>query len=145
MLRSRKALYFRDWADMIARCENPKLKAWKNYGARGISVFEDWRKSFTAFLLYVGNRPSVGYSIDRFPNQNGNYEPGNVRWATAIEQMMNQRRNRIVFFRGRILPVTHAARLAGLSPSLVLTRAARGWPEADWFEESSKKKRHNWK
>lgn len=86
---------YRVWAHMIARCENPKIKGWHNYGGRGIRVCEEWRESFPAFLAYVGERPSPKHSIDRWPNNDGNYEPGNVRWAaTMSEQHLNSRRSR---------------------------------------------------
>ena len=85
---------YRSWKHMIARCTDPKGKSWKNYGGRGITVCERWRKSFKAFLAHVGKRPTPQHSIDRYPNNDGNYEPGNVRWATMSEQHLNSRRAR---------------------------------------------------
>jgi len=76
---------------MLHRCNNPNAKEYKNYGARGITVCDRWR-DFPAFLADVGERPSSGLSIDRI-NNDGNYEPGNVRWATPKEQSNNTRRN----------------------------------------------------
>lgn len=73
------------WAEMITRCENPKKKNFKYYGARGISVCERWRHSFQNFLADMGPRPE-GQTLDRWPNRTGNYEPGNCRWATWKEQ-----------------------------------------------------------
>jgi hypothetical protein len=78
------------WKHAKDRCFNPNDKAYKNYGARGITMCAEWRDSFAAFFADVGLRPS-GLSLDRFPNNNGNYEPGNVRWATRSEQNRNQR------------------------------------------------------
>lgn len=70
-----------------ARCTNPNNPAWKDYGGRGIKfLFE----SFEQFLAELGSRPA-GKSLDRFPNNDGNYEPGNVRWATRLEQASNRR------------------------------------------------------
>jgi hypothetical protein len=74
---------------MIWRCDNPNGASWKYYGQRGITVCERWRE-FKNFLADMGERPS-GKTIDRYPNKNGNYEPGNCRWATAKEQRANRR------------------------------------------------------
>lgn len=84
---------YQAWEGMIRRCSAKLGKNWNNYGARGISVCEEWRSSFPAFLSHVGRRPTPRYSIDRWPNNNGNYEPGNVRWATMRQQLRNTRRN----------------------------------------------------
>jgi hypothetical protein len=74
---------------MIQRCTNENACNWKRYGGRGIIIHREWIDSFEAFLEYVGPRPSMAYSIDRFPDRDGNYEPGNVRWATAKQQARN--------------------------------------------------------
>ena len=79
---------YQSWASMIQRCYNPKSKAYKNYGGRGITVCERWR-SFTSFYADMGERPE-GRSIHRI-DVNGNYEPGNCKWATASEQSRHQR------------------------------------------------------
>jgi hypothetical protein len=129
---------------MKARCGNPAIKGWENYGGRGISVCDRWRKSFPAFLMDMGMRPSPKHSLDRYPDKNGNYEPGNCRWATVIEQLQNQRRNHLVPYLGRLIPATEAARLSGISPDLVLNRLRRGWTDG-LLDPPSKKKRHKWK
>lgn len=82
---------FRVWCTMLARCANPKSDQWVNYGGRGIMVCEQWARDFGAFYAHLGPRPSNRHSIDRFPDNDGNYEPGNVRWATSKEQRLNQR------------------------------------------------------
>lgn len=77
------------WTAMIGRCSNPKNVKWKYYGALGVRVCERWL-SFENFLADMGARPT-GTTIDRYPNNAGNYEPGNCRWATSIEQRHNRR------------------------------------------------------
>lgn len=87
--QSRTKLYA-VWRGMTQRCHNPNNKAFRHYGARGISVCPEWRKSFEKFRDYMGERPSPKHSIDRIDND-GNYEPGNVRWATQKQQVQNRR------------------------------------------------------
>jgi hypothetical protein len=90
-------LSYRSWMMMHVRCEDPSHEAYKHYGGRGIRVHPAWHRSlpnhdgFRQFLLDVGARPSIDLTLDRYPNVNGNYEPGNVRWATAKDQRANQR------------------------------------------------------
>jgi hypothetical protein len=88
------------WTSMIQRCRDPKVKRWKHYGGRGIKVCPRWRK-FENFLADMGPRP-VGqstnghrflYSLDRWPDPDGNYELGNVRWATPKEQWESRRKS----------------------------------------------------
>lgn len=78
------------WGNMINRCENPDDKGYANYGARGIKVCSRWRKSFAAFAIDMGLRPTPDHSLDRLDNAKG-YSPTNCRWATRIEQAQNKR------------------------------------------------------
>jgi hypothetical protein len=90
--RYRTPEYFA-WDNMRQRCGNPKHPEYKNYGARGIKVCERW-KLFINFFADMGERPSPELSLDRI-NNDGNYEPGNCRWATPKEQANNQRRTKL--------------------------------------------------
>ena len=78
------------WIGMKHRCYNPNAIRFESWGGRGISVCDEWLKDFVAFYEHIGPRPEKGYSIDRI-NNDGDYEPGNVRWATAYEQTHNRR------------------------------------------------------
>lgn len=80
------------WGSMRHRCRNPKSSKYADYGGRGISVCERWN-SFENFLADMGRRPTPAHSLDRI-NNDGNYEPGNCRWATPKEQMNNRRAHR---------------------------------------------------
>lgn len=82
------------WTMMKQRCFNPHACGFQNYGGRGITVCDEWKDNFQAFYDYVSKLPhfgEVGYSLDRI-NNDGNYEPGNVRWATRYEQQNNRRK-----------------------------------------------------
>ena len=94
---------YETWLNMISRCEDSKRPDWNLYGGRGITICSRWRSSFEAFFSDMGPRPK-GKSLDRYPNVNGNYEPGNCRWATTKEQRSNQR------------PITHCKRGHELTP-----------------------------
>lgn len=80
----------RIWAGIKTRCFNNKVVEYPRYGGRGITMCDEWRDSFAAFYDHMGKRPSKDHSVDRI-NNDGDYEPNNVRWATREEQMRNTR------------------------------------------------------
>lgn len=79
---------YKTWQQMKERCLNPTGKDFPKYGGRGITVCDAWKNSFEDFLAHVGTRPNGCKSLDRI-NNDGNYEPGNVRWATQAQQSRN--------------------------------------------------------
>ena len=123
--QSRSPVY-RVWLQMIQRCENPNDAAFHHYGARGISVCPEWH-SFEAFIADMGVRPK-GYSLDRIDND-GNYQPGNCRWATTKQQLNNTRRNRVYEFNGRKQSLEAWCDELGIKPQALNARLnTYGWP-----------------
>jgi hypothetical protein len=116
------------WRGFIRRCTDPKDDSFSYYGGRGISVCERWLNSYPAFLENMGRKPSPKHSLDRIDND-GNYEPGNCRWATKTQQMRNRRGRRVITFFGRPMPASEAAEMVGLKYDAFLLRLDRGWTE----------------
>lgn len=81
---------YRTWDSMIGRCTRPTHGAYHKYGAKGVRICDEWRRSFLSFLQAVGERPE-GKTLDRIDNARG-YEPTNCRWATRSEQERNKRK-----------------------------------------------------
>jgi hypothetical protein len=114
------------WKAMIRRCTAPTQVGYHRYGGRGIRVCDRWRASVEDFLADVGRRPSPDHTLDRIDND-GNYEPGNVRWVAMTVQQRNRRDNRIVEFRGVPMTLTEACALAGVDRRTAHGRIKRGW------------------
>lgn len=91
MSRSRE---YESWKQAKQRCHNPNHPQFPDWGGRGITMCPEWRNDFRAFFAYMGPRPD-GHTLDRIDN-NGNYEPGNCRWATRKQQQRN-RSNTVMF------------------------------------------------
>lgn len=117
---------YSSWQAMRQRCFNPKCPKYKDYGGRGITVCDEWRHSFKAFIGYIGQRPSLQHTIDRYPDNNGNYEPGNVRWAVPAQQGRNRRNTHLVETEAGIVPVVDAAEAVGIKYSTAIGRINRG-------------------
>lgn len=115
------------WQNAKDRCLNPDSQAWPRYGARGIKVCDAWLNDFPAFFEHIGPRPSPEYSLDRYPNNDGNYEPGNVRWATDKQQKRNTSKNRLIFVLGEQMCIAEAAERFNVRYKFLAKRISRGW------------------
>jgi len=124
------------WASMKDRCGNPNSKAFPDYGGRGIKVCERWRSSYADFSADMGARPG-GYSIDRIDND-GDYAPGNCRWASRKEQQRNQRRAVYVVIDGTRYRAIELAEMSGLKAETIIERANRGLS----YEQVIQRERH---
>ena len=121
-VRGNKTPTYQTWVSMRERCYNKKRYNFKWYGGRGITVCDSWRQ-FKNFLNDMGERPP-NKTLDRIDN-NSNYEKSNCRWATRKEQGRNSRRNHIVSFNGRDLPIVVWAEEYGVNASTLQTRLNR--------------------
>lgn len=115
------------WAGMHQRCLNPNAQRFQDYGGRGISVAPQWN-DFSQFLRDVGQPPSPQHSLDRILND-GNYEPGNVRWALPIVQNNNARRNVRITYRGENHTVAQWERILGFPENRLGQRLRLGWSD----------------
>ncbi len=114
------------WHSMMARCYDPRHKAYPGYGARGIKVCERWH-SVEAFVVDMDEPPTRGHSIDRIDNTKG-YEPGNCRWATAREQAQNRSSSVFHEHAGLRLCLSEWANRVGISPDTLAKRLIAGYP-----------------
>lgn len=118
---------YRIWAAMLTRCRNPNQRAFRHYGGRGITVCERWSK-FENFLTDMGEAPA-GHSIERTDND-GDYDPGNCRWATSSEQANNTRVNIFIEWNGERLTRSQWEKRLGMAPTTLRGRLRSGWPLA---------------
>lgn len=116
------------WQGMKTRCYNKNSKHYKDYGGRGISICDRWLQSFENFFEDMGKRPSNKHSLDRFPNNDGNYEPSNCRWATKMQQAANCRSNHWVEYNGEKMIVADWARKFNTTDNRILERIKNGLP-----------------
>lgn len=115
---------YKAWQSMRERCLNSKNRAWLRYGGRGIKVCERWTM-FANFLADMGDRPA-GRSLDRI-NNDGDYEPGNCRWATNTEQQNNRAVNRTLTLNGMSKTIARWAKDTGIGYTTIMERLRRGW------------------
>jgi len=119
-----KTREYRAWCNMIQRCTNPRATYYRAYGGRGIRVCERWLH-FENFLSDMGPcRPH--FSLER-KDTNGDYEPGNCRWATRAEQARNSRSNRLLTHAGKTLCLVDWAAEVGISEKVISDRLRLGW------------------
>jgi len=118
---------YKAWAGMKTRCYSEKYYLYHRYGGRGIKVCDRWLNSFESFFEDMGIRPSNKHSLDRFPDNNGDYGPSNCRWATQKQQGRNQSTNVLVDINGEIKTVSEWAEIHGIHPKLAFGRIYKGW------------------
>jgi hypothetical protein len=118
---------YKVWQNMLNRCRNPKLREWKRYGGRGITVCQRWKNEFAAFLSNVGRRPSPRHTLDRIRND-GNYCPGNVRWVTQKTQCNNKSSNRHIKWNEELHTAKEWSEIVGVGYGTLLYRLRMGWP-----------------
>lgn len=126
----------RAWNNMLWRCFDENSKNFSDYGGRGITVCDKWATSFAAFYEHVSTLPHFGeegYSLDRIDN-NGNYEPGNVRWAQMKTQSRNRRSNVVVEYNGEKICLKEAAERSGIKYMTLFQRYHRGWRGEKLFQ-----------
>lgn len=114
---------------MIDRCTLPLNDNYENYGARGIHICDEWVRDFQAFYDYVSQLPKFdmdGMSLDRI-DTDGNYEPGNMRWATMKEQQRNRRNNHLITYQGKTQCCQAWADELGIGRSTIQYRLKKGW------------------
>ena len=119
---------YSSWHHMRDRCLNPASAKWEHYGGRGITICDRWA-TFEAFYEDMGDCPP-GHTIDRI-DVNGNYEPGNCRWADALAQSRNVRRNVKLSMGGETLPVWEWSERVGISVTTLIMRRRRGWSDSE--------------
>lgn len=117
---------YRIWRGMRERCNTPSCSTYKNYGARGITVCDEWNNYETFKKWALKNGYNDKLTIDRV-NVNGNYEPSNCQWTTYKRQANNTRNNRILTAFGRTMTMTQWAEEVGIKASTLWARLDRGW------------------
>jgi hypothetical protein len=134
----RKHPLYRTWRAMIARCRHAP-----RYLKRKTKVCSRWKNNFWDFVADMPPKPSPAHSLDRYPDNNGDYEPSNTRWATNDEQQQNTSKTRLITINGETKPLCQWARTIGVSSNVVSSRLTAGWSEQEaLMMPISKHKKH---
>ncbi len=120
----RNAPEYNIWAKMRERCTKASYQDFQNYGGRGIAICERWQQ-FANFYADMGPRPSAAHTLDRI-DVNGDYAPGNCRWATRAQQARNKRGTLYLEYKGQQLPMADVADLIGVTYATLENRIRRG-------------------
>ena len=131
---------YRVWQAMINRCERPSVKSYPDYGGRGIKVCDSWHK-FQNFYADMGDRPERA-TLERIDN-NGDYEPSNVKWETRYTQSRNKSNNHLLTLNGQTKILSDWARELKITPNAILRRIKKGMTEEQAL--STPKPRDNYK
>ena len=129
-----KKVAYNVWRGMLKRCQIVNNADYENYGGRGITVCERWRNSFDAFMDDMGPRPTPKHQLDRYPDNDGHYEPGNCRWATPKQQANNRRSSRLLEYNGVTKTAAQWAEHAEMLVTTLYVRLKRGWSIEDAIE-----------
>lgn len=125
MGRKPKTKLQRVYSTMKERCYNPNHVKYKNYGARGITICEEWRKSFSNFRDWAyANGYQEGLSIDRIDNNKG-YCPENCRWVSMLVQANNKTTNRIIEINGETHTMSEWSRISGIGVATIWARITK--------------------
>lgn len=128
----RKSYHFNIWNHIKRRCYREEEKSYSDYGGRGIKVCDRWlegeggKHPLECFIEDMGDRPTASHSVERIDND-GDYEPGNCRWATPKEQARNRRSSRIISVYGDDMTVAEASEKYGVDYGLLISRIRVGW------------------
>lgn len=138
--RKNRSKEYTAWVNMKDRCYNISHSSYQNYGGRRIAVCDRWLSSFENFLEDMGVAPTPKHSLDRFPDNNGHYEPGNCRWATTAEQNINKRSAVFIEYNGIVKSLSQWSKSLGISKNTISDRYKSGFDIAKYQRKRRKTK-----
>lgn len=130
---------YRAWQTARLRCTSPTNAAYPDYGGRGIRMCEEWINNPAAFIGHVGARPTPKHELDRIDND-GHYEPGNVRWVTRSQNCRNRRSNHVIEYRGESRPLVEWCQVLNLDIVAISKRINEGMSVERAFTQPVRKK-----